>query len=142
MTTATTGHVGWARNGPDHAWRCADLQRAGTRVILGSDWPIAPFDPRAIMAAAQLRRPWNRPDRLPVAPAQALTPEQALHGYTRGPAQASGASDLGRVGEGYRADLTVWVDDPLTVPPEDLAVLPIEMTTVDGRVMHRADALA
>lgn len=111
-------------------------------MILGSDWPIAPFGPRPIMAAAQLRRPWNRPDRVPVAPSQALTAEQALAGYTLGRAQVVGAEHLGRVGAGCRADLTVWAADPVRVRPEELATLPIELTVVDGRIMHRADAPA
>ncbi|HET6876031.1 MAG TPA: amidohydrolase [Jatrophihabitans sp.] len=124
------------------AWRCGDLLRSGARLSLGSDWPIAPFDPRPIMAAAQLRRPWDRPELPPVGAAQALTAAQALAGYTEAPAQVAGATDLGRVAEGFRADLTVWADDPLRQPADQLPHLPIEMTLVDGRVTYRAEALS
>lgn len=59
-------------------------------LCLGSDWPIAPFDPRGVMAAARLRRPAARPDLAPVGPGQALSAAQALHGYTAAPAVAAG----------------------------------------------------
>ena len=48
-----------ARLGPeraDRAWRCRDLRDAGVPLVLGSDWPVAPFDPRHVLADAQLRR--------------------------------------------------------------------------------------
>jgi predicted amidohydrolase YtcJ len=54
-----------------------------------------------IMAEAQLRRPADQPDVAPVAPAQALTARQALHGYTTAPAlTASAAHRNGRIAPG------------------------------------------
>lgn len=44
----------------NRAFRCRDLRDAGARLALGSDWPIAPFDPRGVIADAQLRRPHRR----------------------------------------------------------------------------------
>lgn len=126
----------------NRAWRCGDLLRSGARLTLGSDWPIAPFDPRPIMAAAQLRRPWDRPDLVPVAAAQALTAAQALAAYTEAPARVAGAADLGRIAEGFHADLTVWAADPRSHPAEQLPHLPIEMTILDGRVTHRAETMS
>jgi predicted amidohydrolase YtcJ len=127
----------------DRAWRCADLLAAGALLALGSDWPIAPFDPRIVLAAAVLRRPYDRPDLAPVAPGQALTPAQALAGYTRGPALVAGEDGGGgRVEAGAPADLTVFDDDPLAVRPDQLPHLPVALTVVDGVIRHRAPALA
>ncbi|MZE54674.1 amidohydrolase family protein, partial [Streptomyces sp. SID5770] len=39
------------------AWRCRDLVDSGAAVVLGSDWPIAPFPPLGVMAGARHRRP-------------------------------------------------------------------------------------
>ena len=50
----------------NRAWPCRDILDTGAILTLGSDWPIAPYDPRAIIAAAQLRRPAARPDLGPV----------------------------------------------------------------------------
>jgi predicted amidohydrolase YtcJ len=106
-------------------------------LCLGSDWPIAPFDPRGVLAAAQLRRPPGRPDLGPVAPEQALTAEQALEGYTTAPAYAAGLEgQSGRIRAGFRADLTVLADDPVHVPAEELPAVPVTSTVVDG-ALHR-----
>jgi predicted amidohydrolase YtcJ len=122
----------------DRGWRCRDLHDAGALLTLGSDWPIAPFDPRTIIADAQLRRPFDQPDSVPLGPSQALTAAQALAGYTSGPAEAVGEQNLGRVAVGFAADLTVWAEDPLAVPAAELPGIPIVLTVVDGVVRHRA----
>jgi predicted amidohydrolase YtcJ len=123
----------------DRAWRCRDLLEAGAVLTLGSDWPIAPFDPRGVMAAARLRRPAERPDLGPVGPAQALTARQALHGYTVAPAHAASAGHLsGRIAAGYRADLTAFAASPLQTPAADLPGIPVTLTMVDGIIRHRA----
>ncbi|CCH31742.1 amidohydrolase [Actinosynnema sp. NPDC047251] len=130
------------RLGPDrcgHGWRCADIVRAGGRVALGSDWPVAGYDPRVVMAGARLRRPAAEHGRAPVGADQALTARQSLAGYTTWAAYGSGEEQVaGRIREGFRADLTVFRGDPLTVPAEELADLPVELTVVAGRVAHRA----
>ncbi|MFI0480142.1 amidohydrolase [Actinomadura sp. 9N215] len=136
----------WSRRlGPDRCrvgWRCADIVRAGGRVALGSDWPLATYDPRTVMAGAVLRRPAGQRDRSPVGEDQALTPVQALAGYTAWAAYGAGEEHLaGRVREGFRADLTLFDGDPLATPPDDLPGLPVAMTIVDGRVAHRAARL-
>jgi predicted amidohydrolase YtcJ len=131
----------WSRRlGADRAnraWRCADIAASGAVLALGSDWPIAPFDPRVVLAAAQLRRPPARPDLGPVNPAQALTAEQALDGYTRGPAWASRREqEVGVVREGFRADLTVMAADPVDVPAQEVTAVPVIHTVVDGDLYY------
>lgn len=121
------------------AWRCADLLRAGAPLVLGSDWPIAHFDPREVLAAAQLRHLPSQPDRGPVQPEQALTPHEALEAMTRTPAVAAGERDIaGIVRPGFRADLTGFGADPLTASPTELAEAPVRLTVVDGAPVHRA----
>jgi len=45
---------------------------------------------------------------LPLAPGEALTPQQVLWAYTRGPALAAGWRDEGIIRPGARAAFTVW----------------------------------
>ncbi|MEV0600410.1 amidohydrolase [Streptomyces sp. NPDC050315] len=131
-----------ARLGPERArraFRCADLLHAGAVLALGSDWPIAHYDPREVLAAAQLRRSPHHPERRPVIPDQALTATEALTAMTVTPAITAGeAHRTGRLREGHTADLTGFATDPLRVPPQELPDVPIRLTIVDGRVVHRA----
>ncbi|MFC8715068.1 amidohydrolase [Streptomyces sp. NPDC057197] len=120
------------------AFRCRDLWDAGARVVLGSDWPIAPYPPLGVMAGARHRRPGDL-SRPPHGPEQALTPLRALRGITLNPAWAAGEEHMaGRLAVGYRADLTVLADNPLDVADADLAGLPVLLTVVAGRPTHRA----
>lgn len=119
------------RLGPERAaraFRMRDLLDAGAVVALGSDWPVADADPRRGLAAAQLRE---------VVPAQRLTAEEALAGYTTAPALVAGDEGTGRIREGMRADLTGLVYDPVDLPAADLPRNPVWLTVVGGRVVHR-----
>lgn len=123
------------------AFRCRDLWEAGARVVLGSDWPIAPYPPLEVMAGARHRRPADL-SRPPHGPEQGLTALQALQGLIVNPAWAAGEEDLaGRIAVGHRADLTVLAENPLQVSDTDLAGLPILLTAVAGRVTFRVAQL-
>lgn len=121
----------------NNAWRCADLRAAGVTLGLGSDWPIAPFEPLPILADAQLRRRAGRRGERPIVPAQALTAYQALEGYTSHAAKAAGEWAVsGSIAVGKRADFTVFGVDPLSIAPDELAAARTLATFVDGQVQH------
>ncbi|WP_380170507.1 amidohydrolase [Kineococcus sp. DHX-1] len=123
----------------DRAFRTRDLRDAGARLALGSDWPVAPFDPRAVIADARLRRTAGRVEEEPVLPGQALTALMALEGYTTHAATAAGLGDrAGTVRAGARADLAAFGLDPLRADPDEFAQSPVHLTVVDGSVVHRA----
>ncbi|MDG9717723.1 amidohydrolase [Streptomyces sp. DH24] len=124
------------------AWRCRDLWDAGATVVLGSDWPIAPYPPLGVMAGARHRRPSRDLTQPPHGPEQALTALEALRAVTVNAAVAAREEDrAGRLAVGHRADLTVLADDPLTTPATDLPDLPVRLTVLDGRVTHRDPGL-
>lgn len=121
----------------DRAWRCADLRAAGVTLALGSDWPVAPFEPLPILADAQLRRRSGRPHEQPIVPGQALSARQALEGYTSHAAKAAGEWAVsGSVTVGKRADFTVFDIDPLSTEPDELAMGQVLATVVDGQPQH------
>jgi len=112
-------------------------------VGIGSDWPIAPYEPLPIIADAQLRRRSGHPEQEPIAPAQALTALQALEGYTSHAAHAAGLWDVsGSITVGKRADFTAFERDPLTTAPDELAASSVVGTFVDGEIQFMLERLA
>jgi predicted amidohydrolase YtcJ len=119
----------------DRAFLTRALLESGATIALGSDWPVARYDPREGMAAARLRRPPRHPDRAPYDD-QALNGLQALEGYTTGAAVTGGDGDrLGRLAPGYVADITVMAEDPVDTDPDALVTTPVTLTLVDGEIV-------
>ncbi len=145
-------HMMWLDPGRDDNWsrrlgreRCErafpvrSLRESGALVALGSDWPVAHYDPRIGLAAARLRRPPGERDRAPYDD-EALDGLAALEGYTTGAAATVGDEHrLGRIAPGFAADLTVLAEDPVACDADDLPHLPVLLTVVDGEIAHRAD---
>jgi predicted amidohydrolase YtcJ len=132
-----------ARVGPERrkrAFRTRDIKDTGATLALGSDWMVAPFDPRIGMAWARLRRPGGEKDRLPIQPEQALAMPEVLEGYTIEAARTVGEEHIaGRIREGFRADLTAFAADLITIDPDEIPRLPVLLTVVDGQIVHRAE---
>ena len=141
------GSGSWAaRLGPTRAaraFRTRDLLDRGAILALGSDWPVADDDPRLGMAAARLRRLPDAPETHAVAPGQALTALEALEGYTVACAAAAGEERLaGRIRRGMRADLTGFATDPVELAAAELPSVPVWLTVVGGRIVHRSELRA
>ena len=122
-----------------HAHPSGDLSAAGARIVLGSDWPVAPFDPRTGFFAAQLRRAPDMPDKEAIGATRPLTATETLAGYTTNSAQIAGDGDVaGQLRPGYRADFVLWGDDLAQCAPQDVVDVPVFATIVDGEVVHQA----
>lgn len=104
---------------------------AGITVALSSDAPVVKDDnPLLGIQAAILRR--DIEGEL-VAAEQAITAEEALYAFTMGGAIASGDDDnRGSLITDKWADFTVLSDNPLTVSPQSLTDIQVEMTFVGG----------
>jgi predicted amidohydrolase YtcJ len=121
------------------AFRTREIRDSGAILALGSDWMVAPYDPRIGMAWARLRRPGGTRGRGLINGEQALTGLEVLEGYTTETARTVSEEHLsGRIKVGYRADLTAFAKDPVDCDPDELLTLPVCLTVVDGRIVHRA----
>lgn len=131
----TDGSDDWSRRlgrtRAERAWRTGDVRRSGAVLALGSDWPVAGFDPWEIMADARTRRHTVDPSGEPIGPDQALSAVEALEGYTTHAHRAIGSGG-GTVTVGAPADLVVVDVDPLTAEPEELLLARPLLTLVDG----------
>ncbi|MCB8881548.1 amidohydrolase [Acidisoma cellulosilytica] len=121
----------------DRAWRCRDIADAGAPIVMGSDWPIAPFDPREILVCARFRRLAEQSLAEAIQPSQALTGLEALAGLTSIAAYAVHEEAIsGALTPGMRADLTALSVDPINAPADALAAATVPLTMMDGRVTH------
>ncbi len=121
-----------------HGWRSGDITAEGALVVLGSDWPVAPYDPRMGFFAAQKRRAHDVDYTQALGSARVMTGFETLAGYTRNAAQAVGAQDVrGMLRPGMKADLVMWQEDPSKVNPDDVVSLPILRTVVGGQTVFQ-----
>ena len=122
----------WGKRG-EHAYAFRDLINAGAKLALGSDSPVETFDPLVGIHAAVTRQ---RRDGTPASgwyPAQCLTIEEAIHGYTLGAAYAGYMErDCGSLEAGKLADLTVLSHDLTAIAPEDILNVKVERVMLGG----------
>jgi predicted amidohydrolase YtcJ len=134
----------WAedRVGPErikgaYAWRT--MRRTGVRLLLNSDLPGSDWDIFYGLHAAITRRGKDRQPTGGWYPEQALTPEEAVRGYTVWGAWAEFLDGVtGVIREGMRGDLTVMTVDPFVLGIEDPGALlggEIVATVVGGEVV-------
>ncbi len=106
----------------------------GAHVAFGSDAPVESPNPfLGIHAAVTRRRADGTPGVEGWHPEQRLSMQQALEGFTVGPAYAAYAEDRqGRLAPGAFADLIVLEKDPLTCNPDEMKDLQSSATMVGG----------
>jgi predicted amidohydrolase YtcJ len=132
----------WAedRIGPErikgaYAWR--SLRRAGARLVFSSDLPGSDYNIFYMLHSAVTRQGKDRQPPGGWYPAERMTAEEALRGYTTWAAYTAFVEDQsGVLAPGRWADLTVMDVDPFTAAPERLLDGRIRMTIVAGRIVH------
>ncbi|MBL8156613.1 MAG: amidohydrolase family protein, partial [Anaerolineae bacterium] len=107
-------------------------------VAFGSDSPIEPFEPlKGIHAAVTRQRPDGSPGPDGWYPQARLSVDEALRGFTTGPAYAAGMEDrLGKLSPGFLADLVVLDRDLYAIPPQSILEAQITATMVGGVWRH------
>jgi predicted amidohydrolase YtcJ len=100
---------------------------------------VEPFEPlKGLHAAVTRRRANGLPGPKGWYPESALNLNEAILGYTQGPAYAGGMEDrLGMIAPGYLADLVVFDQDLYAITPDDLLSVRIVGTMVGGVWRYR-----
>jgi predicted amidohydrolase YtcJ len=110
---------------------------AGARPAFGSDWFVAPPTPLEGIYAAVTRRTLDDANPAGWVPAQKITVEEALRGYTRDAAYASFEEDeKGTLTRGKLADLVLIDRDLTRIPPESIREAKVMLTVIGGRIVH------
>lgn len=127
--------VGDKRLAGAYAWR--KVLDAGGRLALGSDFPVESADPRLGLYAAVSRQDLAGQPVGGWLPGERLTREEALRGFTLDAAWSLFLDrEVGSLEVGKRADLIVFARDPMTVPEAEIPRVEIDLTLVDGQVVH------
>ena len=132
----------WSRNiGPERAsrgfsWR--NIEKAGGRLVFGSDWPVVTSDVMRGLYCAVARKTKEGQPAGGWRPELAVSLESALRHYTIDGAYASfEEAEKGSVAPGKRADLVVLSEGLFRLPPEAILKTRVLLTVMDGRVVHR-----
>lgn len=117
------------------AYGVRDMLDAGLTVALSTDAPVVPDDNPFIGLKAAIDRLDHEGNPLGIE--QAITPYEALYGYTMAGAILSGdEANRGSISPGKWADFAVLSGDPLTTHSEQLLELVVEQTYVGGRLVY------
>jgi hypothetical protein len=121
-----------------YAWK-SQLE-AGAHIAFGSDAPVESPNPFwGIHAAITRRRADGTPGPQGWHPEQRISLQQALQGFTIGPAYAAYAENRqGGLARGKLADLIVLERDPFTGEPDDLRTMRCSATMIGGDWVFRA----
>jgi predicted amidohydrolase YtcJ len=125
------------------AYAFGTLHEAGVLLSFGSDWPGTnaawyTVNPLQGIYAAVTRQTLDGTPEGGWFPEERIDVDTALRAYTVNNAWVGMLEDrLGRVKEGFLADLAVLDRDPFEVDPSELRDVRVDLTMVGGRVVFR-----
>jgi len=118
-----------------YAWR--SLLDAGSPLAFGSDFPIESPDPRLGLYAAVTRQDLNGMPPGGWRPEERLTLQQALAAFAAGAAYAAGQeADLGTLGPGRWADMTIFEENLFELPAAVLPTAAVAATVIEGETVY------
>lgn len=126
--------VGEEREKTSYNWK--SMVDKGVHIPCGSDAPVETFNVLYGIYEAVTRKDLQGNPKEGWLIDQALTPYEALYGYTVEGAYASFEENMkGSIKEGMIADLVVLSQDPLTVDKDSIKDINVEMTVFDGKIL-------
>ncbi|MEM7282990.1 MAG: amidohydrolase [Pseudomonadota bacterium] len=132
-----TDRVGPEREANAYIWQT--IKSSGAHLVLGSDWPTAPFAPLTqIWAAVHRTSPLPGRPGEPWRPQERLSLDEALYGLTMAGAIQSGwDEDIGSISQGKFADF-VLLDGTFETPLQrDIDKMEVAATYLGGRVVYQ-----
>jgi hypothetical protein len=128
------------RTARSYAYR--SLQRAGAKLLFGSDAPFDRPGPLFALQAALLRRGGDEPDTEAFHPEQRIGLAQALRAHLEEPNRVAGwATPLGRIEPGWGADLVQFDQDLLRIGHENLHHSEVRGVWVGGTQAYGGNSL-
>jgi predicted amidohydrolase YtcJ len=118
------------------AYLWQSLLRTGAKVINGTDVPVEPINPVACFYSSVTRKTLQGEPDGGYEPKEKMTRQQALRSYTLDAAYgAFEENHKGSIEKGKLADFTIFSQNIMTVPENDLLQTQVEMTLIGGKVV-------
>lgn len=122
------------------AYMWQTLLQSGAKIVNGTDAPVEPITPLASFYASVSRRTLQGNPEGGYEPSEKMTREQALRSYTLDAAFAAFREDRkGSIEVGKWADLTIFDQDIMTVPEDDILDTQVSMTIIGGEIVYEAE---
>ena len=113
------------------------LLNNGVELCFGSDWPVVPLNPLNGIYAAVTRQTSGNNNNSGWVPNEKISVEEAIKCYTLKSAYASFEENIkGSIEPGKLADLVVLNEDILTISPEKIKDVFVEMTIFNGEIIY------
>ena len=116
------------------------LLQSGARIINGTDVPVEPLSPIQCFYASVTRKTLQGFPPEGFEPAQKMSREQALRSYTLDAAYGAFEETVkGSIELGKLADFTVFSDDIMTIPEDEILKSKVVMTIIQGEIVYQSD---
>ena len=109
------------------------------RLVLGTDWDVAPLNPMLTVYAAVTRATLDGKNPNGWFPEQKLAVPETVEAYTMGSAYAEfQENEKGSITPGKLADMVLLSDDIFSIPPEKIREVKVLKTIVGGKIVWDA----
>ncbi|MEK6479489.1 amidohydrolase [Catalinimonas sp. 4WD22] len=121
-----------------YVWR--KLLDSGARIVNGSDAPVEPINPLASFYASVSRKTLAGEPEGGFEPDQKMSREEALKSYTLDAAYGAFEEDIkGSIEVGKLADFSVFSQNIMIIPEEEILNTTADMTIVGGKILYKRD---
>ena len=118
-----------------YVWK--KILQMGVKIVNGTDAPVEPLNPLPSFYASVSRRTLGGSPVGGYEPDQKMTRDQALKSYTIYAAYgAFMENEKGSIEVGKLADFTVFDQDIMTIPEDDILKTKVKMTIIGGEVKY------
>lgn len=119
------------------AYMWQDLLKSGIPIVNGTDVPVEPLNPIASFYASVSRKTLKGLPEGGYEPEQKMTRKQALRSYTLDAAYGAFEEHIkGSITVGKLADFTIYDQDLMTVPENEILNTHIAMTIFNGQLVY------
>jgi len=126
----------------DRMYPIASVQRAGGRIVGGSDWFVSSMNPLDAIEVGVRRQDWETTDGPVLDADERVDLATMIEAYTIEGAWLMDQEDIvGSIEVGKRADLIVLDRNLFEIPPAEINEAKVVLTLFDGNPVYRSEVL-